>query len=210
MKYFLGGEAATINSPSMSPVNIPAPTCTSIAPCVEVKRSLNTSALGGYVSLGVDLAVFRTESGWEWRLRLEDKIHRSQLWESRLLTRSWTLSGPINVLQVGMVAGFRTRHQVGLVAECLIPAVLHRITTQGNQDEASGPQTGPRLPNKAGGRWQHGKKKLFPPGVNRVLAEWANLAGSYERIRRNKSPRDTTANTKGIAAPSRTSAIPLN
>ena len=106
-KYFLGGGGGYYQLALSESVNIPAPTCTSIAPCVEVKRSLNKSAIGGYVSLGVDLAAFHTESGWEWRLRLEDKIHLVNFGSlDSFSPGAGNLSGPINVIQIGVVAGF--------------------------------------------------------------------------------------------------------
>jgi hypothetical protein len=74
-KYFLGAGGGYYQLDLSESDEIPRPTCTSLGPCFETKRSLNKSAIGGYVSLGVDLAAFHTESGWEWRLRLEDKVH---------------------------------------------------------------------------------------------------------------------------------------
>jgi hypothetical protein len=106
-KYFLGAGGGYYQFDLSESVNIPPPTCTSIAPCFETKRSVNTSAVGGYVSLGVDLAAFRTESGWVWRLRLEDKIHLVNFGSlDTFAPGAGNLSGPINVIQIGVVTGF--------------------------------------------------------------------------------------------------------
>ena len=98
-KYFLGAGGGYYQLDLSESVNIPPPTCTSIAPCFETKRSVNKSAMGGYVSLGIDLAAFRTESGWEWRLRLEDKIHLVNFGSlDSFAPGAGNLSGPINVI----------------------------------------------------------------------------------------------------------------
>lgn len=86
---------------------IPKPTCTSFGPCFETKRSLNRSAIGGYLSLGLDLAAFHTESGWVWRLRLEDKVHLVNFGSlDSLSPGAGNLSGPVNAIQIGVVTGF--------------------------------------------------------------------------------------------------------
>ena len=106
-KYFLGAGGGYYQFSLSDSDEIPRPPCTNFGPCFETKRSLNRSAIGGYVSLGVDLAVFRTESGWEWRLRLEDKVHLVNFGSlDSFSPEAGDLSGPINVLQVGVVAGF--------------------------------------------------------------------------------------------------------
>jgi len=106
-KYFLGAGGGYYQLDLSESVNIPPPTCTSIAPCFETKRSVNKSAMGGYVSLGVDLAAFQTESGWVWRLRLEDKIHLVNFGSlDSFSPGAGNLSGPINVIQIGVVTGF--------------------------------------------------------------------------------------------------------
>ncbi len=107
LKYFLGGGGGYYHFDLTESNEIPHPTCTNFGPCFETKRSLNKSAIGGYVSLGVDLAAFRTESGWEWRLRLEDKVHLVNFGSlDSFAPGAGNLSGPINVIQIGVVAGF--------------------------------------------------------------------------------------------------------
>jgi hypothetical protein len=107
LKYFLGAGGGYYQLELSESVNIPPPNCTSIAPCFDTKRSLNKSAIGGYVSLGVDLAAWRTESGWEWRLRLEDKVHLVNFGSlDSFAPGAGNLSGPINVIQIGVVMGF--------------------------------------------------------------------------------------------------------
>lgn len=108
-KYFLGAGGGYYQLDLTESDEIPRPPCTNfgLLPCFETKRSLNRSAIGGYGSLGVDLAVFHTESGWEWRLRLEDKIHLVNFGSlDSFSPGAGNLSGPINVIQVGVVAGF--------------------------------------------------------------------------------------------------------
>jgi hypothetical protein len=107
LKYFLGAGGGYYKLDLSESVFIPAPTCTSIAPCFETNRSLNTSAMGGYISLGIDLAAVHTESGWVWRLRLEDKIHLVNFGSlDSFAPGAGNLSGPINVIQIGVVTGF--------------------------------------------------------------------------------------------------------
>jgi hypothetical protein len=108
-KYFLGAGGGYYQFDLTESDEIPRPPCTnfSLLPCFETKRSLKRSAMGGYASLGVDLTAFHTESGWEWRLRLEDKIHLVNFGSlDRFSPGAGHLSGPINVIQVGVVAGF--------------------------------------------------------------------------------------------------------
>jgi hypothetical protein len=57
--------------------------------------------------LGVDLIAFDTQTGWNWRVRLEDKIHLVNFGSlGSFSPGAGNLSGPINVIQVGVVAGF--------------------------------------------------------------------------------------------------------
>jgi hypothetical protein len=106
-KYFLGAGGGYYQLALTESDEIPKPTCTNFGPCFETKRSLHRSAIGGYVSLGVDLAAFHTESGWEWRLRLEDKIHLVNFGSlDSFSPGTGNLSGPINIIQFGVVAGF--------------------------------------------------------------------------------------------------------
>lgn len=106
-KYFLGAGGGYYQLDLSESDEIPRPTCTSLGPCFKTNRSLNKSAIGGYVSLGVDLAAFRTESGWVWRVRLEDKIHLVNFGSlDSFSPGDGNLSGPINVIQIGVVTGF--------------------------------------------------------------------------------------------------------
>jgi hypothetical protein len=106
-KYFLGAGGGYYQLDLTESDEIPRPPCTNFGPCFETKRSLNRSAIGGYGSLGVDLAVFHTESGLEWRLRLEDKIHLVNFGSVDTFSPgAGHLSGPVNVIQIGVVAGF--------------------------------------------------------------------------------------------------------
>jgi len=106
-KYFLGAGGGYYQLDLSESDEIPRPPCTNLGPCFETKRSLNKSAIGGYVSLGVDLAAFRTESGWVWRLRLEDKIHLVNFGSlDSFSPGAGNLSGPINVIQIGVLTGF--------------------------------------------------------------------------------------------------------
>jgi len=106
-KYFLGAGGGYYQFDLTEADEIPRPPCTNLGPCFETKRSLKRSALGGHVSLGVDWVAFHTESGWEWRLRLEDKIHLVNFGNLDSFTPGvGNLSGPINVIQIGVVAGF--------------------------------------------------------------------------------------------------------
>jgi len=107
VKYFLGGGGGYYHLDLTESTEIPHPTCTNLGPCYETNRSLSKSAIGGYVSLGADLAAFRTESGWIWRLRLEDKIHLVNFGSLESFSPgAGNLSGPINVIQFGVVTGF--------------------------------------------------------------------------------------------------------
>ena len=106
-KYFLGAGGGYYQLDLSESDEIPHPTCTNFGPCFETKRSLNKSAIGGYVSLGVDLVAIRTESGWEWRVRLEDKVHLVNFGSLDSFSPGvGNLSGPINVIQIGVVTGF--------------------------------------------------------------------------------------------------------
>ena len=106
-KYFLGAGGGYYHLDLTESDEVPRPPCTNYGPCFQTNRSLNKGTIGGYVSLGVDLVAFHTESGWEWRVRLEDKIHLVNF-ESidSFSPGAGNLSGPINVIQVGVVAGF--------------------------------------------------------------------------------------------------------
>jgi hypothetical protein len=106
-KYFLGAGGGYYQLHLSESDEIPRPPCTNFGPCFQTNRSLNKSAIGGYVSLGVDLVAFRTESEWEWRVRLEDKVHLVNFGSlDSFAPGVGNLSGPINVIQIGVVAGF--------------------------------------------------------------------------------------------------------
>jgi hypothetical protein len=106
-KYFLGAGGGYYHLDLSESNEIPRPPCTNYGPCSQTSRSLNKGTIGGYVSLGVDLIAFDTQTGWNWRVRLEDKIHLVNFGSlDRFSPGAGTLSGPINVIQVGVVAGF--------------------------------------------------------------------------------------------------------
>jgi hypothetical protein len=106
-KYFLGAGGGYYQFDLTESVIITAPTCVSFGPCSETTRALHKSAMGGYVSLGIDLAAIQTQSGWVWRLRLEDKIHLVNFGSlDSFAPGAGNLSGPINVIQIGVVTGF--------------------------------------------------------------------------------------------------------
>jgi hypothetical protein len=107
VKYFLGGGGGYYQLDLTESNEVPRPTCTSLVPCFDTKRSLNKSAIGGYVSLGLDLAAFHTQSGWVWRIRLEDKVHFVNFGSlDSFAPATGNLSGPINIIQFGVVTGF--------------------------------------------------------------------------------------------------------
>jgi len=106
-KYFLGAGGGYYHLDLTESDEIPRPPCTNYGPCFQTNRSLNKGTIGGYVSLGVDLIAFDTQTGWNWRVRLEDKIHLVNFGSlDSFSPGAGNLSGPINVLQVGVVAGF--------------------------------------------------------------------------------------------------------
>jgi len=83
---------------------VPKPLCTNFGPCFITKRSLTKSAIGGHVSLGLDLAA---QSGWQWRLRLEDDIHLVNYGSlDHFAPGVGGLLGPLNVIQVSVMGGF--------------------------------------------------------------------------------------------------------
>jgi hypothetical protein len=106
-KYFLGAGGGYYHLDLTESDEVPRPPCTNFGPCFQTNRSLNKGTIGGYVSLGVDLIAFDTQSGWNWRVRLEDKIHLVNFGSlDSFSPGAGNLSGPINVIQVGVVAGF--------------------------------------------------------------------------------------------------------
>ena len=107
LKYFLGAGGGYYYLSLSESNEIPRPPCTNFGPCSQTTRSLNKGTIGGYVSLGVDLIAFDTQTGWNWRVRLEDKIHLVNFGSlDSFSPGAGNLSGPINVIQVGVVAGF--------------------------------------------------------------------------------------------------------
>ena len=104
-KYFLGAGGGYYHLDLTETDQVSRPTC--VGPCIDTKRSLQKGTMGGYVSLGVDLAVFATQTGWKWRVRLEDKIHFVNFGSlENFSPGAGNLSGPINVIQIGVAAGF--------------------------------------------------------------------------------------------------------
>jgi hypothetical protein len=107
LKYFLGAGGGYYYLSLSESNEIPRPPCTNFGPCSQTTHSLNKGTIGGYVSLGVDLIAFDTQTGWNWRVRLEDKIHFVNFGSlDSFSPGAGNLSGPINVIQVGVVAGF--------------------------------------------------------------------------------------------------------
>jgi hypothetical protein len=107
LKYFLGAGGGYYHLDLTESEEVPRPPCTNYGPCSHTNRSLNNGTIGGYVSLGVDLIAFDTQTGWNWRVRLEDKIHLVNFGSlGSFSPGAGNLSGPINVIQVGVVAGF--------------------------------------------------------------------------------------------------------
>jgi hypothetical protein len=106
-KYFLGAGGGYYHLDLTESDEVPRPPCTNFGPCFQTNRSLSKGTIGGYISLGVDLLAFDTQSGWNWRVRLEDKIHLVNFGSlDSFSPGAGNLSGPINVIQVGVVAGF--------------------------------------------------------------------------------------------------------
>jgi len=107
VKFFVGGGVGYYSLNVTESDEVPRPPCTSILPCLNTKRSLTKSAIGGHVSLGLDLAVFQTQSGWQWRIRLEDDIHLVNFGSlDNFSPGAGGLSGPLNVIQIGIIGGF--------------------------------------------------------------------------------------------------------
>lgn len=107
LKYFLGGGVGYYSLRLSEVDHILPPACTSIAPCESTRREITRSAIGGHVSLGIDLAVFQTQSGLQWKVRLEDDIHLVNYGSlDNFSPGVGGLSGPINVIQFGVIAGF--------------------------------------------------------------------------------------------------------
>lgn len=107
LKYFLGMGGGYYHLSLTESDEIPRPPCMNFGPCSQTNRSLNKGTMGWYVSLGVDLIAFDTQTGWNWRVRLEDKVHLVNFGSlDSFSPGTGNLSGPINVIQVGVVAGF--------------------------------------------------------------------------------------------------------
>jgi hypothetical protein len=108
VKFFVGGGGGYYSLKLTETDVFTRPLCTSVLPtCGTTKRSLTKSAMGGHVSFGLDLAVFQTQSGWQWRLRLEDDIHLVNYGSlDHFAPGVGGLSGPLNVIQFSVMAGF--------------------------------------------------------------------------------------------------------
>jgi hypothetical protein len=105
-KFFVGGGVGYYSLNLSESDEDPRP-CTKFGPCLITKRSLTKSAIGGHVSLGIDLAAYQTQSGWQWRIRLEDDIHLVNFGSlDHFSPGVGGLSGPINVIQIGLIGGF--------------------------------------------------------------------------------------------------------
>lgn len=108
VKFFVGGGGGYYSLKLTETDVFTRPLCTSVLPtCGTTKRSLTKSAMGGHVSFGLDLAVFQTQSGWQWRIRLEDDIHLVNYGSlDHFSPGVGGLSGPLNVIQIGIIGGF--------------------------------------------------------------------------------------------------------
>jgi hypothetical protein len=105
--YYVGGGGGYYEVSITESNEVPRPACTRLGPCFNTVNSLHRSTFGGYVSLGAELILFMTESGRQWRLRLEDQIHIVNFGSiESFAPGAGNLSGPINVLQIGVVLGF--------------------------------------------------------------------------------------------------------
>ena len=105
-KFFVGGGVGYYFLNLTEKDEAPPP-CTKIIPCFTAKRSLTKSAIGGHISLGIDLAAYQTQSGWQWRIRLEDDIHLVNYGSlDHFSPGVGGLSGPLNVIQIGIIGGF--------------------------------------------------------------------------------------------------------
>ena len=107
LKYFVGAGGGFYNVDITESEEVLPPACTSMGPCSKTNRSFHKGTIGGYISFGIDLAAIRTQGGWVWRFRLEDKIHLVNFGTLDTFSPdTGNLSGPINVLQFGVVTGF--------------------------------------------------------------------------------------------------------
>lgn len=106
VKFFVGAGVGYY-SLNLTETEEASPPCTKFGGCFITKRSLTKSAIGGHVSLGIDLAVYQTQAGWQWRIRLEDDIHLVNFGSlDHFSPGVGGLSGPINVIQIGVIGGF--------------------------------------------------------------------------------------------------------
>jgi hypothetical protein len=107
VRLFVGGGVGYYSLKLTESDEVPRPPCTNYGPCFIAKRSLTKSAIGGHVSLGIDFAAHQTQSGWQWRIRLEDDIHLVNYGSlDNFSPGAGGLSGPINVIQIGIIGGF--------------------------------------------------------------------------------------------------------
>lgn len=105
--YYVGGGGGYYEVSITESNELPRSACTRLGPCFNTVNSLHRSTFGGFVSLGAELILFMTQSGSQWRLRLEDQIHIVNFGSiESFAPGAGNLSGPINVLQIGLVLGF--------------------------------------------------------------------------------------------------------
>lgn len=107
VKFFVGGGVGYYSLNITESDEVPRPPCANYGSCFVAKRSLTKSAIGGHVSLGIDLVAYQTQSGWQWRIRLEDDIHLVNYGSlDHFSPGVGGLSGPLNVTQIGIIGGF--------------------------------------------------------------------------------------------------------
>jgi len=107
VRFFVGGGVGYYSLKLTESDEVPRPPCANFGPCFITKRSLTKSAIGGHVSLGIDFAAIQTQSGWQWRIRLEDAIHLVNFGSlDNFSPGVGGLSGPVNVIQISVMAGF--------------------------------------------------------------------------------------------------------
>jgi len=107
LRYYIGAGGGYYEVSIWESNEIPRPPCTNIGPCLNTVNSLHRSTFGGFVSVGADIIVWTTQSGWQWRVRLEDQIHFLHFGSLNSFAPGvGNLSGPINVMQIGGVLAF--------------------------------------------------------------------------------------------------------
>jgi len=58
VKFLVGGGVGYYSLKLTESDEVPKPPCMNFGPCFITKRSVTKSAIGGHVSLGIDLAAF--------------------------------------------------------------------------------------------------------------------------------------------------------